>query len=66
MPIINPPTAPHSSSSIIRGWYNMPLVTDVPRKKKEPLKSRHTTLKVNWFILSDYEDTVSNMEVIWS
>jgi hypothetical protein len=25
LPILNPPTAPHSSSSIIRGWYNRPL-----------------------------------------
>jgi hypothetical protein len=25
-----PPTAPQSSSSIIRGWYNRPTVADVP------------------------------------
>jgi hypothetical protein len=24
LPILNPPTAPHSSSSIIRSWYNRP------------------------------------------
>jgi hypothetical protein len=45
------------------------VVTDVARnpkkpKKKKLLKSLHTTLKVNWFILRDYEDTVSTIEVI--
>jgi hypothetical protein len=25
LPILIPPTAPHSSSSIIRGWYNRPV-----------------------------------------
>jgi hypothetical protein len=25
LPILIPPTAPHSSSSIIRGWYNRPI-----------------------------------------
>jgi hypothetical protein len=25
LPILNPPTAPHSSSFIIRGWYNKPI-----------------------------------------
>jgi hypothetical protein len=25
LPILIPPTAPHSSSSIIWGWYNMPV-----------------------------------------
>jgi hypothetical protein len=29
LPILIPPTAPHSSS-IIRGWYNRPVVADVP------------------------------------
>jgi hypothetical protein len=29
LPILIPPTAPHSSSSIIRGWYNRPIVADV-------------------------------------
>jgi hypothetical protein len=40
LPILIPPTAPHSSS-IIRGWYNRPIVTAVlsgfnltPLKKK--------------------------------
>jgi hypothetical protein len=29
LPILIPPTTPHSSS-IIRGWYNRPTVADVP------------------------------------
>jgi hypothetical protein len=29
LPILIPPSAPHSSS-IIRGWYNRPIVADVP------------------------------------
>jgi hypothetical protein len=30
LPIFIPPTAPHSSSSIIWGWYNRPVVAAVP------------------------------------
>jgi hypothetical protein len=30
LPILIPPTAPHSSSSIIRDWYNRPNCGDVP------------------------------------
>jgi hypothetical protein len=30
LPILIPPTAPHSSSSIIWGWYNRPVVAAVP------------------------------------
>jgi hypothetical protein len=30
LPILIPRTAPHSYSSIIRGWYNRPIVGDVP------------------------------------
>jgi hypothetical protein len=30
LPILIPPTAPQSSSLIIRGWYNRPTVADVP------------------------------------
>jgi hypothetical protein len=40
LPIVIPPTAPHSSSSIIRGWYNRPISgrrtkwTQSPHRKK--------------------------------
>jgi hypothetical protein len=30
LPILIPPTAPQSSSSIIRGWYSRPTMADVP------------------------------------
>jgi hypothetical protein len=30
LPILIPPTAPHSPSSIIQGWYNRPVSGDVP------------------------------------
>jgi hypothetical protein len=38
LPIVSPPTAPHSSSSIIRGWYNGP---DSGRRTKWT-QSHHT------------------------
>jgi hypothetical protein len=34
LPVLIPPTAPHSSS-IIRGWYNMPIVDSVPPHPKK-------------------------------
>jgi hypothetical protein len=68
LPILIPPTAPHSSSSIIRGWYNRP-VSDRRTKWSQshltqrggggeltahPTKNRHEAQGVTFFFESWY------------
>jgi hypothetical protein len=59
MPILIPPTAPHSlsSSTIIRGWHNRPIVDVVPvdsvsphpRKLKTKRKFNVFGLQILWY-----------------
>jgi hypothetical protein len=49
MPIFIPPISPQSSSPIIRGWYNRPVVAAVPKfhttNKKEDMKKENKERK---------------------
>jgi hypothetical protein len=56
LPILIPPTVPHSSSSVIRGWYNRPVSGrrtkwtqshPTPRNKKK--KKTPTKFHTVWF-----------------
>jgi hypothetical protein len=62
LPILIPPTAPHSSSSIIRGWYNRPISGrrtkwtqshPTPRNKKKKLTIQGMTFLQRCFRITE-------------
>jgi hypothetical protein len=43
LPIFTPPISPQSPSPIIRGWYNKPVVAEVPKVPPNKLKKKTKT-----------------------
>jgi hypothetical protein len=57
LPILIPPTAPHSSSSIIRDWYNRPISgrrTKWTNKSHPTSINKKNALKTNWYFVSKF------------
>jgi hypothetical protein len=52
MPILNPPIAPHSSLSIIRGWFSGLIVADIPSglsliPRQETKKKKYKNIRIS-------------------